>query len=152
MRLITPTLSICALAAAFTAGALTAQPSRPDATQAAPAAAVQPEHTAHGGVPASATSDAGAGGAVTTDDAVPTAAPVITISGFAFDTPTVAAGQTVEVVNLDSAPHTVTANDGSFSVFLDAGATTSFVVPSTPGSYAFFCEVHPSMTSTLVVT
>ncbi|MDJ0768123.1 MAG: cupredoxin domain-containing protein [Ilumatobacter sp.] len=139
MRILTPTLSICALAAAFTAGALTAAPDRP-----APAG-----HAAH------AAPAAGPGTAGGPAEAAPTDAaevPTITISGFAFDTPSVPAGSTVRIVNTDSAPHTVTARDGSFDVFLDGGTETTFVVPTTAGTFDFFCTIHPSMTSSLVVT
>ncbi len=144
MRLITPTLSICALAAAFTAGALTAGPARQPAAAPAAQAAVDAGplagHGDHGTAAATPTVTAPANGAE----------PVITISSFAFETSAVSAGDTVRIVNLDSAPHTVTANDGTFSVFVDAGAETTFTAPAA-GTYAFFCEVHPSMTGVLAV-
>ena len=141
MRLITPTLSICALAAAFTAGALTAGPARQPA--AAPAAQAVVDAGSHAGHGEAASPDAttSANGAEA----------VITISSFAFEAPAVRAGETVRVINLDSAPHTVTANDGTFSVFVDAGAEATFTAPAA-GTYAFFCEVHPSMTGVLAVT
>lgn len=122
MRLLTPTLSICALAAAFTAGALTAAP-RSQFVHPAPPAAV-----------------------------AAAAEPVITISAMAFSPIAVAPGATVRVVNADSVPHTVTAEDGSFDVFVDAGGEATFVAPSGPGAYAFFCAVHPAMTGSLTVT
>lgn len=121
MRLVTPTLSICALAAAFTAGALTVDP--PPATQpASPAAAPAP------GEPA-----------------------VITISAFAFSAVTVEPGATVTVLNQDTVPHTVTADDGTFDVFVEPGAEATFVAPSTAGTHPFTCQVHPSMTGVLTV-
>ena len=137
---LTVTISICALAAAFTAGALTVKPGSNSPAPAA-AAAVATTHGDHGEAAAAPAEPAAAD---------PAAVPTITISEFVFDTPAVAAGSTVRVVNLDSAPHTVTANDGSFTLFLDPGAEGTFVAPAA-GSYDFFCEVHPSMTSTLVV-
>ncbi len=142
MRLITPTLSICALAAAFTAGALTAGPSRAEPAAAPTAAAPAADHDGH---------DTGA--APPADPATPAPAgaePVITVSGFAFDVPAIAPGETVRIVNLDSAPHTVTADDGTFNVFVDAGAEVTFTAPAA-GSYSFFCEIHPSMTGVLAV-
>ncbi len=64
----------------------------------------------------------------------------------------VAPGGTVTVVNNDSAPHTATARDGSFNTGnIAAGDTGSFTAPTEPGTYQFFCAVHPSMTGTLVV-
>lgn len=119
MRLVTPTLSICALAAAFAAGALTAAPRSTPATPPAQAAAGET---------------------------------VITISGMAFSAASATPGATIRVVNTDTVPHTVTANDGSFDVFLEAGGEATFIAPATSGSYTFFCGVHPSMTGTLVVT
>lgn len=141
MRFITPTLSICALAAAFTAGALTAGPLR--AEPASTPAAAQQQHAGHDG--GSAVPAAPAAGST-----APTAEPVITVSGFAFDVPPIAAGQTVRLVNLDSAPHTITADDGTFNVFVDAGAEVTFTAPAA-GTYSFFCEIHPSMTGVLTV-
>ena len=59
------------------------------------------------------------------------------------------AGGTIEVTNSSSAPHTFTADDGSFDVAYDAGETTTVDVPAEPGAYAFHCEVHPSMQATV---
>ena len=77
----------------------------------------------------------------------------ITISGFQFQVPdSVAAGSTVEVANSDSAPHTVTADDGGFdSGQIDADGSGSFMAPSEAGTYAFHCEIHPNMMGELVV-
>lgn len=77
----------------------------------------------------------------------------ITIAGFQFQVPdSVAAGSTVEVANTDSAPHTVTADDGAFdSGQVDADSGGSFTAPSEAGTYAFHCEVHPNMKGELVV-
>jgi plastocyanin len=127
MRLLTPTLSICALAAAFAAGALTAAPHNPPS----PAAAAAPP------------------GALETTTSVS-----VSISAFAFavSNTNAAPGATVVVVNADADPHTVTAVDGSFDVFVDAGATVSFSAPVAAGSYEFFCSIHPSMRGVLTVT
>ena len=78
----------------------------------------------------------------------------ITIAGFRFEAPdSVAAGATVDVSNTDSAPHTVTADDGEFdSGQIDGNGTGSFTAPSEPGTYAYHCEVHPNMTGELVVS
>jgi plastocyanin len=64
----------------------------------------------------------------------------------------VPASARVKVTNNDSAPHTVTADDGrSFdSGTVNPGASTSFQAPA-PGSYAYRCTIHPFMKGTLVV-
>ncbi len=87
-------------------------------------------------------------------EAEPAGDAVITIADFAFGDPiTVAAGAEVTVTNADGAPHSVTAAEAGFtSGILDPGTSGSFVAPSEPGTYAFFCAVHPSMTGELIVT
>jgi plastocyanin len=83
----------------------------------------------------------------------PAAAATITIEGFAFSGVTdVPAGTVLTVINNDTAPHTFTAEDGSF----DSGALNpedAFQVTlDTPGTYTYFCAFHPSMTGTITVT
>ena len=89
---------------------------------------------------------------------VPTPTPVnsasVTIANFSFqpDSLTVAAGATVTWTNNDSVPHTVTADDGSFSSgTLAPGATFSRTFPAA-GSVAYHCAIHPSMRGTLTIT
>ena len=54
--------------------------------------------------------------------------------------------------NRDAEPHTVTAVDGSFdSGPIGSGLAVSFAAPAAPGTYAFVCTIHPSMTGQLVV-
>ena len=86
--------------------------------------------------------------------ATPADTPTIRIEGFAFDQGIqVAAGQTVQVVNVDGAPHTLTADDRSFDTgVLSGGASGTFTAPTAPGTYSFFCELHPSMTGTFTVS
>lgn len=77
----------------------------------------------------------------------------ITISQMRFDAPTVTvkAGGTVTWVNQEGAPHTVTATDGSFaSPQLTAGDSFSHTFDQ-PGTYTYYCEVHPMMKATIVV-
>jgi plastocyanin len=83
-----------------------------------------------------------------------TAGSTITIQSFAFGAPlTVKPGQNIAVVNQDSAPHTVTADDGkSFDAKAGPGGSGSFTAPMTPGTYAFHCTVHPNMHGSLTVT
>ena len=71
---------------------------------------------------------------------------------FSLTSITVPAGADVAVENSGSATHTVTADDGSFdSGKVAGGSKGSFTAPSTPGEYAFHCEIHSSMTGTLTV-
>jgi plastocyanin len=77
----------------------------------------------------------------------------IVISGFAFSEDiTVPVGTTVVVRNDDSAAHTWTADDGAFdSGSIDGGGTFEFTFTEA-GTFAFHCNVHPSMTGTVTVT
>jgi plastocyanin len=94
--------------------------------------------------------DAGSGSDATT---APAAGDGITIAAFQFEAPaSVEAGSAVEITNTDSAPHTVTADDGAFdSSQIDPDGSASITAPSEPGTYAFHCEVHPTMKGELVV-
>jgi plastocyanin len=77
----------------------------------------------------------------------------ITISNFSFEGVTeVPVGTTVTVVNTDATAHTWTAEDGTFdSSALNEGDTFEFTF-SEPGEFAYFCNFHPAMTGTIVVT
>ena len=58
---------------------------------------------------------------------------------------------TVTWVNNDDAPHTVTANDGSFnSGNINAGQSWAHTF-TTPGTYTYYCSYHPWMKGTVVV-
>lgn len=76
----------------------------------------------------------------------------ITINDFTFATPdSVPAGTTVTVVNEDSASHTWTSTEGTFdSGTLATGEDFSFEFAE-PGTYAFACSIHPTMTGSLTV-
>jgi len=64
---------------------------------------------------------------------------------------TVKAGMTVIWTNRDDIPHTVTSKTMVFrSNALDTGDKFSFTF-TTPGSYPYFCSLHPHMTGTIVV-
>lgn len=88
------------------------------------------------------------------DVPVAAGASAVSIASFAFSQPEpLAAGTEVVVTNLDSAPHTLTADDGSFNTgILQAGESARIVLPTQPGAYSFFCELHPSMTGSFTVT
>lgn len=126
---ITPTLAICAAVAAV---AILGLFRSGDTTPAAPAEAA----------------------AVTTTAApAPAGDPIITIDNFSYSGAGAAsAGQTVRVDNVDGAPHTVTARDGSFdSGILQPGQAGEVTLPAEPGTYEFFCTLHPSMVATITV-
>lgn len=70
---------------------------------------------------------------------------------FAPATVTVAAGTEVTWTNTDGINHTTTASDGAWdSGSLASGATFDFA-PAEPGTYSYFCAIHPSMTGEIVV-
>jgi plastocyanin len=61
-------------------------------------------------------------------------------------------GETVTWVNDDSARHTVTSKDGVFdSRMMGKGQSFSFTFDKA-GEYPYFCEPHPNMVGTVVVT
>jgi len=81
------------------------------------------------------------------------AAEAVTIDNFSFAPQrlTVKRGTTVIWTNRDDIPHTVTAVDLQFrSKALDTDDSYSFTF-TTPGTYAYFCSLHPRMTGTIVV-
>ena len=77
------------------------------------------------------------------------------ISGFAYTVPgSLSPGQQVTVVNKDSVEHTVYATadaNNAFDVEVTGGASATFTVPDTPGTYAFHCTYHPKMHGSLTV-
>jgi amicyanin len=64
---------------------------------------------------------------------------------------TVKAGTTVTWTNHDDIPHTVTSSTSVFrSKALDTDDKFSFTF-TTPGTYKYFCALHPHMTGSIVV-
>jgi plastocyanin len=77
----------------------------------------------------------------------------VKIDNFVFNpqTITVKAGDTVTWINHDDIPHTATSKTGVFrSKALDTDDKFSFTF-ATPGSFAYFCALHPHMTGSIVV-
>src|SRR3712207_5030096 len=61
-------------------------------------------------------------------------------------------GETVTWINDDSGRHTVTSKDGVFdSGMMGTGQSFSFTFDKA-GEYPYFCEPHPNMVGTVVVT
>jgi plastocyanin len=77
----------------------------------------------------------------------------VAIDNFTF-TPqkiTVKAGDTVIWTNHDDIPHTATSTTKAFdSKVRDTNESFSFTF-STPGSFSYFCALHPHMTGSVVV-
>jgi plastocyanin len=99
-----------------------------------------------------------AGGGAPTDVLRQTAATTHTvmIKGYAYSpaAPTVSVGDTVTWTNMDTAPHTVTVTSGPEkfnSGNLANGESYSFTFTK-PGTYAYYCAVHPDMKATVTVT
>ena len=81
-------------------------------------------------------------------------AALVNIGNFTFGPQalTVRAGATVTWVNGDDIPHTVVATDQAFkSKVLDTSDKFAFTF-SKPGTYGYFCSIHPHMTGKVVVT
>ncbi len=77
----------------------------------------------------------------------------VKIDNFSFGpaTITVAAGTTVTWTNRDDIPHTVVSDDKQFkSKVLDTDEKFSYTF-SKPGTYPYFCSIHPKMTGKVVV-
>ena len=140
-KFVSPTLIVCIAAGAFAAGALFVEPDDNTIAAAAPAAAA-PAAAAGGYTGSRAAGQTGASAAPAT----------MTISDFEISPVRAAPGALVTVVNNDGTAHTVSARNGAFSTGdIASGATTTFVAPTDPGEYAVFCQIHPSMRSTLTV-
>jgi plastocyanin len=78
----------------------------------------------------------------------------VKIDNFAF-TPTelmIAVGTTVEWINRDDIPHVVVSDDKTTfkSKALDTDDKFSYTFTK-PGTYPYFCSIHPKMTGKIVV-
>src|SRR5712671_7658468 len=83
----------------------------------------------------------------------PSTANQVMVENFSFQpgTLTVKAGTTVTWVNHDDEPHTVNENNKTFkSGTLDTDAKFSYKFTS-PGTYSYFCSLHPRMTGQIIV-
>jgi plastocyanin len=78
----------------------------------------------------------------------------IEIKDFAFNpqTITVKSGQTITWINRDEEPHTVVSVEKQFKKSSALDTDQSFTITAgAPGTYTYFCSVHPKMTGTIVV-
>lgn len=77
----------------------------------------------------------------------------VNIADFAYepDPVRIQTGGKVIWQNVDPAPHTATADDGSFDTgTIEQGKLKSETFKE-PGTYTYFCEVHPTMHGTVEV-
>jgi plastocyanin len=103
--------------------------------------------------------DAGGNGAATTADDAGSAGlsgsdeDEIVIENLAFKVKgPVKQNKAVSINNKDDVEHTVTMDEeGGFDVRVPGGEGEVFVAIQAPGSYAFHCDIHPSMKGTLVI-
>lgn len=92
-----------------------------------------------------------------TEESAGSAISEVTVAGFAFapDAIEVPAGATVVWTNEDTTLHTVTPSGDDATAFgggLDGSGTTVEATFDEPGTYEYFCSIHPSMTGTVTVT
>src|SRR6516225_4189960 len=77
----------------------------------------------------------------------------VKIDNFSFTpaTITIRAGTTVKWTNRDDIPHTVVNDDQKFqSKALDTDESYSYTFTK-PGTYPYFCSIHPKMTGKVIV-
>jgi plastocyanin len=78
----------------------------------------------------------------------------IEIKDFAFNpqTITVKSGEKVTWINRDEEPHTVVSVGKQFKKSTALDTDQEFTITAgAPGTYEYFCSVHPKMTGTIVV-
>jgi len=83
----------------------------------------------------------------------PATAPEVKIDNFSFGpaTLTVAAGTTVTWINRDDIPHNVVSTANMFkSKVVDTDEKFSYTFAK-PGTFPYFCSIHPKMTGQVVV-
>ena len=91
------------------------------------------------------------------EDATPTVlndlAVTIEISSFRYGPPnlSVPVGATVTWVNRDEAPHDSEARDKTWETSLLQRDEESVITFDEPGTWEYFCTIHPYMTATLTV-
>jgi plastocyanin len=78
----------------------------------------------------------------------------IEIKDFAFNpqTITVKSGEKITWINRDEEPHTIVSVEKQFKKSSALDTDQEFTVTAgAPGTYTYFCSVHPKMTGTIVV-
>ena len=78
----------------------------------------------------------------------------IEIKDFAFNpqTLTVKSGEKITWINRDEEPHTVVSVEKQFKKSSALDTDEEFTITAgAPGTYTYFCSVHPKMTGTIIV-
>jgi plastocyanin len=78
----------------------------------------------------------------------------IVIKDFHFSpqTLTVKSGEKITWINRDEEPHTVVSVEKQFKKSAPLDTDEAFTITAgAPGTYTYFCSVHPKMTGTIVV-
>ena len=77
----------------------------------------------------------------------------IEIKGFAFEPARieVRAGEIVEWINRDFAPHTATADNNGWDTGLLKNEATGRLVMTQPGALSYHCAFHPHMKGVIIV-
>jgi plastocyanin len=79
----------------------------------------------------------------------------IEIKDFAFNPQTikVKSGEKITWINRDEEPHTVVSVEKQFKKSSALDTDQEFTITAgAPGTYTYYCSVHPKMTGTIVVT
>jgi plastocyanin len=93
-------------------------------------------------------------GEMKNDDSTSSKQNRIEIKDFAFNpqTLTVKSGEKVTWVNRDEEPHTIVSVEKQFKKSTALDTDQEFTITAgAPGTYNYFCSVHPKMTGTIVV-
>jgi plastocyanin len=104
-------------------------------------------------IAAAALLNSGSEGVAASAEQAKTSSAEVKIDNFSFGpaTLTVAAGTTVTWTNRDDIPHTVVSDDKVFkSKVLDTDEKFSYTFTK-PGTYPYFCSIHPKMTGKVIV-
>ena len=91
--------------------------------------------------------------ATATGQAAPAQATQITVDNFTFspEIAEVSVNSTVNWTNKDDVPHVIASTDGMFrSKGLDTDDHYSFKFTK-PGTYSYYCSIHPKMTGKVIV-
>jgi len=93
-------------------------------------------------------------GEMKNDDSTSSKQNRIEIKDFAFNpqTLTVKPGEKVTWINRDEEPHTIVSVEKQFKKSTALDTDQEFTITAgAPGTYNYFCSVHPKMTGTIVV-
>ncbi len=100
------------------------------------------------------TATATALGAVTLAQPARAATHTVNIQGHSFSPAnlTISAGDTVTFINKDGAPHTATADNGSFDTGRLGRNDSASLTFNSSGTTSYFCAIHPSMKGSITVS